>query len=60
MTAVDLAGFAKPHQSTVVEILRAVRQELFTAAEAEVLINRIRSLATDAAATEHADRPERA
>ena len=35
MAAVDPAGFAEPHQSTVVEILRAVQQKLFTADEAK-------------------------
>jgi hypothetical protein len=37
-----ILGIAVPHQSTVDGILRAVRQGVFTAAEADVLIGRIR------------------
>lgn len=37
------AGIAEPHQSTVATILRAVGQGLFTAAEADTLIERIRA-----------------
>lgn len=41
-----VAGIAEPHQSTVASIQRAVRLGLFSAAEAELMINRIRALAT--------------
>jgi hypothetical protein len=37
-----VVGVAVPHQSTVDGILRAARQGVFTAAEADVLIDRIR------------------
>jgi hypothetical protein len=46
MATVDPVGFTEPHQSTVVEILRAVQQKLFTADEANILIDRLRALAT--------------
>ena len=36
-------GIAEPHQTTVDGILRAVGQGLFTAAEADMLIDRIRA-----------------
>lgn len=38
-----IAGIAEPHQSTVATILRAVGQGLFTMAEADMLIERIRA-----------------
>jgi hypothetical protein len=38
-----VAGIAEPHQSTVTTILRAVGLGLFTAAEADMLIDRIRA-----------------
>ena len=40
--AEPVLGIAVPHQSTVDGILRAVRQGVFTAAEADLLIDRIR------------------
>lgn len=36
-------GIAEPHQSTVDGILRSVEQGLFTVAEADMLIGRIRA-----------------
>jgi hypothetical protein len=36
-------GIAEPHRSTVAAILSAARQGLFTAAEADMLIDRIRT-----------------
>lgn len=41
-----VAGIAEPHQSTVAVILRAVGLGLFTAAEADLLIDRIRAHVT--------------
>ena len=41
-----VAGIAEPHQSTVAVILRAVGLGLFTAAEADVLIDRVRAHVT--------------
>jgi hypothetical protein len=38
-------GIAEPHQSTVVAILRAARLGLFSATEAEMMIDRVRKLA---------------
>jgi hypothetical protein len=38
-----VAGIAEPHQSTVAVILRGVGSGLFTAAEADMLIDRIRA-----------------
>ncbi|SFP06035.1 hypothetical protein SAMN05421810_101839 [Amycolatopsis arida] len=40
---VPVAGIAEPHQSTVEVILRGVRQGLFTMAEGELLIDRVRA-----------------
>lgn len=40
-----VAGIAEPHQRTVDGILRAVRQGVFTAAEADMLIDRIQERA---------------
>lgn len=42
LSAAPLAGIAEPHQSTVAAILRAVGRGLFTVAEAETLIDRLR------------------
>lgn len=41
-----VAGIAEPHQSTVAAIQRAVGLGLFSAAEAELMISRIRALTT--------------
>jgi hypothetical protein len=41
-SAAPLAGIAEPHHSTVAAILRAVGRGLFTTAEAETLIDRLR------------------
>lgn len=41
--AAPLAGIAEPHQSTVMAILRAVGQGLFSAADADMLIDRVRA-----------------
>ena len=41
--AAQVAGIAEPHQSTVAVILRAVGLGLFTAAEADMLIDRVRA-----------------
>ena len=38
-----VAGVAGPHQSTVTTILRAVELGLFTAAQADMLIDRVRA-----------------
>ncbi len=38
-----VAGIAGPHQSTVAAILRAAEMGLFTAAQAELLIDRVRA-----------------
>jgi len=38
-----VAGIAGPHQNTVTTILRAVELGLFTAAQAELLIGRVRA-----------------
>lgn len=38
-----VAGIAGPHQSTVTTILRAVELGLFTAAQADMLIDRVRA-----------------
>lgn len=45
-----VVGIAEPHQSTVASILSAVALGLFSAAEAELMIDRIRALATGDAA----------
>lgn len=39
-------GIAEPHRSIVLTVLRAVEQGLFTEAEADMLIDRIRELST--------------
>lgn len=44
--AMPVIGIAEPHQSTVAAILSAARQGLFTAAEAELLIDRVRKHVT--------------
>ena len=41
-----VAGIAEPHQSTVASIQRAVGLGLFSVAEAELMIDRIRALVT--------------
>ena len=41
-----VAGIAEPHQSTVAAIERAVGLGLFGAADAELMIDRIRALST--------------
>lgn len=41
-----VAGIAEPHQGTVATILRAVELGLFTAAEADMLIDRVRAHVT--------------
>lgn len=38
-----VAGIAEPHQSTVATILRAAQRGLFTAAEAGLMIDRVRA-----------------
>jgi hypothetical protein len=43
LSAAPVAGIAGPHQSTVATILRAVDLGLFTAAQAELLIDRVRA-----------------
>ncbi|MFC3891244.1 hypothetical protein ACFOWZ_07125 [Lentzea rhizosphaerae] len=40
-----VAGIAEPHQSTAAAILRAAGLGLFSAAEADLMIDRIRALA---------------
>jgi hypothetical protein len=45
-------GIVEVHQSCVAYILRAARQGLFTEAEADLLIGRVRALSVDLA-----DRP---
>jgi hypothetical protein len=45
-TTAPVAGIAEPHQSTVSVIQRGVRLGLFTAAEADLMIDRVRALAT--------------
>lgn len=42
--AAPVARVAGPHQSTVVAILRAVELGLFTAADADMMIDRVRAL----------------
>jgi hypothetical protein len=43
-------GIAEPHQSTVLAILNAAEQGLFTQAEAGMLIDRVRTLTVKMAA----------
>jgi hypothetical protein len=43
LSAAPVAGIAGPHQSTVATILRAVDLGLFTSAQAELLIDRVRA-----------------
>lgn len=45
MTAPE-TGIAEPHETTVAAILRGVRLGLFTAADADLMIDRVRALAT--------------
>jgi len=47
--ATAVLGIAEPHQSTVAAILRAAGEGLFTTAEAELMIGRLRTVTTDAA-----------
>lgn len=54
-----LVGIAEPHQSTVASILGAVALGLFSAAEAELMIDRIRALATRDAADPLPENPNR-
>jgi len=44
--AAPVAGIAEPHRSAVSAVLRAVLQGVFSAAEADLLIERIRACAT--------------
>jgi hypothetical protein len=44
ISAGPLDGIAEPHQSCVATILRAARDGLFTEAEADLLVDRIRAL----------------
>jgi hypothetical protein len=46
-SAAHFEGIAEPHQSTVAAIVRALEQGLFTAAEAGLLIDRVRMPATE-------------
>lgn len=48
-----VVGIAEPHQSTVASILGAVALGLFSADEAELMIDRIRALATSDAVDAH-------
>lgn len=43
LSATPVARIAGPHQSTVAAILRAVELGLFTAAQAELMIDRVRA-----------------
>ncbi len=43
LSATPVAGIAEPHQSTVATILRAVELGLFTVAQAELMIDRVRA-----------------
>jgi hypothetical protein len=45
-TTAPVAGIAEPHQSTVAAILRAAEMGVFTSAQAELLIDRVRALLT--------------
>ena len=51
--AAPVAEIAESHHRTVAAILRAVRQGLFTAAEAGALIDRVRAQATKRAPAAH-------
>ena len=46
LSTAPVTGIAEPHQSTVTGILHAVGQGLFTAAEAAILIDRVRAHVT--------------
>jgi hypothetical protein len=46
LTAAPVAKIAEPHRRAVAAIVRAARQGLFTVAEAELLIDRVRTQAT--------------
>jgi hypothetical protein len=43
LTTAQVAGIAEPHRSTVAAILRATEQGLFSAAEAQLMIDRVRT-----------------
>lgn len=45
-TTAPTTGIAEPHQSTVSAIQRGVQLGLFTAADADLMIDRVRALAT--------------
>ncbi|TCO45928.1 hypothetical protein EV192_120114 [Actinocrispum wychmicini] len=46
LMSVSIVGIAEPHRSAVEAILRGARQGLFTVAEAELLIDRVRTHVT--------------
>ncbi|HKS48967.1 MAG TPA: hypothetical protein VJT49_28440 [Amycolatopsis sp.] len=46
LTTAQVTGIAEPHRSTVAAILRATEQGLFSAAEAELMIDRVRTQVT--------------
>lgn len=46
LSTAPVVGIPEPHRSTVAAILRATQQGLFTTAEAELLIDRIRTHVT--------------
>lgn len=46
LSTTPFTGIAEPHESTVVDILHAVGQGWFTAAEADILIGRVRTHGT--------------
>jgi hypothetical protein len=46
LSTATFAGIAEPHQRTVAGILRAAGRGLFTAAEADIFIDRIRAHVT--------------
>lgn len=46
LPAAPVAGVTEPHRSTVTAILCAAQQGLFSAAEADLLVNRVRAHAT--------------
>jgi hypothetical protein len=43
LSPVPVAGIAEPHQSTVAAILRAVALGVFTVAQADIMIDRVRA-----------------
>jgi hypothetical protein len=46
LAAAPVTGIPQPHQSTVDAILRAARRGLFTEAEADLMIDRVRAHVT--------------